>query len=127
MKNLTRGILLIVFVFALGLAPALQAAPGDRFAAIAYSPRTGRWGYGNNYPSKSAAIARALRECGRGDAKTLWCKNSWGALAISNGSPGGYGWSYASTAAAARSGAIRQCLKFNPDAHVVVCVSAYGN
>ena len=127
MKNLTRGILLIVFAFALGLAPALQAAPGDRFAAIAYSPSTGRWGYGNNYPTKAAAIARAVRECGRRDAKTFWCRNAWGALALSDSAPGGYGWSWATTAAAARRGALRECRARNPDARVVVCVSAYGN
>lgn len=125
MKNLTRGILLIVFALAIGLAPALQAQ-GDRFAAIAYSPKTGRWGYGTNYPSKSAAIARALRECHSSGAKTFWCKNAWGALALSNGAPGGYGWFWAETPEEARRGAIRECLAYNPDAHVVVCVSAYG-
>jgi uncharacterized protein DUF4189 len=127
MKNLTRGILLIVLALALGLAPALQAEPGDRFMAIAYSPKTGRWGYGSNYSTKSEAIARALRECGRRNAKTFWCKNAWGALAISDEAPGGYGWSWASTESEARSGALRECLARNPDAHVVACVSAYGN
>ena len=61
MKNLTRGILLIVFALAIGLAPALEAA-GDRYAAIAYSPKTGKWGYGANYSTKSEAIARARHE-----------------------------------------------------------------
>lgn len=82
MKNLTRAILLTLFALFVALTPALEAAPGDRYAAIAYSPRTGRWGYGTNYPTKSAAIARALRECGRRDAKTFWCRNAWGALAL---------------------------------------------
>jgi Domain of unknown function (DUF4189) len=126
MKNLTRGILLIVFALALGLAPALQAAPGDRFAAIAYSPRTGRWGSGSNYPTKSGAIVRALRECGSRGAQSFWCRNSWIAVAVSNRSPGGFGWAYGDSAYAARNNAIRQCLARNPDAHVVTCVSAYG-
>ena len=123
MKNLTRGILLIVMALALGLSPALQAA-GDTFAAIAYSPKTGRYGYGNGYSTKSEAIARALHECGRRDARTNWCKNAWIALAISNQSPGGWGSSWGDTPEIARSTAIAECLKRNPDAHVVVCVSS---
>jgi hypothetical protein len=125
MKNLTRGILLLVFALALGLAPVLQAAPGDRFAAIAYSPKTGRWGYGANYATKSEAIARARRECGRSDARTNWCRNAWIALAVSDQSPGGWGSAWGETADAARQAAIRECLARNPDAHVVICVSAY--
>jgi len=124
MKNFTRGILLIVFALALGLAPALQAA-GDRYAAIAYSPKTQRWGYGANYATKSEAIARAKRECGRSDARTNWCKNAWIALALSDQSPGGWGSSWGNTAEEARQGALRECRARNPDARVVVCVSAY--
>ncbi|MEN3370027.1 MAG: hypothetical protein V7609_2170 [Verrucomicrobiota bacterium] len=123
MKNLTRGILLIVMALALGLSPALQAA-GDTYAAIAYSPSTGRYGYGNGYPTKSQAISRARRECGRSDARTNWCRNAWIALAISNQSPGGWGSSFGETPGIARSTAIAECLRRNPDAHVVVCVSS---
>jgi hypothetical protein len=104
-----------------------SAGPNDRFAAIAYSSKTGKWGWGSNYPTKAAAIARALKECGRRDAETFWCRNAWGALALSDKKPGVYGWSWGATEAAARSDAIRQCRKYSPDAHVVVCVSAYGN
>jgi serine/threonine-protein kinase len=124
MKNLCRAILFVLIAVVIGLGPALQAA-GDRYAAVAYSPKTGRWGYGANYPTKSEAIARAKRECGRSDARTNWCKNAWVALAISDQSPGGWGSSWGETAEAARQGALRECLARNPDAHVVVCVSAY--
>jgi hypothetical protein len=126
MKNLTRGILLIVFAFALGLAPVVQAA-GDRYAAVAYSPKTGRWGYGSDYPTKSEAIARARRECGKRDARTNWCKNAWIALAISDQSPGGWGSAWGETAEAARQAARRECLARNPDARVVICVFASGS
>ena len=124
MKNLARAILLIVFTLALGLAPALQAAD-DRYAAVAYSPSSGRWGYGNGYASQEEAIARALSECGRADAKTNWCRNAWIALALSKRSAGGWGSAWGVTAKAARAAARRECLARNPDAHVVVCVSAY--
>jgi len=121
MRNLSRGILLIIMAVALAAGPALQAAE-ETYAAIAYSPSTNRWGYGNGYPTKSEAIARALRECGENDAKTNWCKNSWIALALSNKSPGGWGSAWGETKAAARSAAIKECRSRNPDAHVVLCI-----
>ena len=123
MKNLTRGILLIVFALVLGMAQAAQA--DDRYAAVAYSPKTGRWGYGANYQTKAEAIARAKKECGKSDAKTNWCKNAWIALAISDQSPGGWGSAWGETAEAARAAARRECLARTPDARVIVCVSAY--
>jgi hypothetical protein len=121
MKNLTRGILFLII--AIALAPSLQAA--DSYAAVAFSPSTLRWGYGNGYPSKAQAISRARRECGSANARTSWAKNAWVALAISDSSRGGYGMAWATTAAGARSRALAECRKFNPDARVVVCVSAY--
>ncbi|HEY2139643.1 MAG TPA: DUF4189 domain-containing protein [Chthoniobacterales bacterium] len=124
MKNLIRGILLILFALALALAPSLQAA-GDRYAAIAFSPRTLRWGYGANYATKGEAIARARRECGQSDARTNWCKNAWIALAVSDQSQGGWGSAWGETAQAARRAATRECLARNPDARIVLCVSAY--
>jgi hypothetical protein len=109
-----------------GAAPAPAAnAAGISYAAIAFSPSTGRWGYGNGYATQAEATARAIRECGQSDAKTNWCRNAWIALALSNESPGGWGSAWGVTAEAARSAATRECLARNPDAHVVVCVSAY--
>ncbi|HEX8897091.1 MAG TPA: DUF4189 domain-containing protein [Chthoniobacterales bacterium] len=124
MKNLIRGVLLILFALAL-VAPTLQAQD-DRYAAIAYSPSTNRWGWGTNYPTKAEAIERAVKECGRDDARTNWCRNAWIALAISDKSPGGWGSAWGETAAAARKAARKECLARNPDARVVACVSAYA-
>ena len=123
MKNLTRGILFLIIALALGLGPSLQAA--DSYAAIAYSPSGNQWGYGNGYPSKAQAIARARNECGRADARTNWAKNAWIALAISDRRPGGYGTAWATTASGARSRALAECRRHNRDGRVVVCVSAY--
>jgi hypothetical protein len=123
MKNLARVFLFLFIALALVIGPALQAA--DTYAAIAYSPKSGRYGYGKGYPSKSQAIARALRECGSRNARTNWCRNAWIALALSDSSPGGWGSSWGSTADAARSGALAECRARNPDARVVICVSSY--
>src|SRR3954469_995205 len=127
MKNLSRAASLILFALVLGLAPALQAGSAERFAAIAYSPETNRWGWGNNYATKEEAIARALSECGRSDARTNWCRNAWIALAISDQKPGGWGSAWGATPEAAKKAARLQCLAGNPDARVVACVSAYGD
>lgn len=121
MKNLTRGILFLII--ALALAPSLQAA--DSYAAVAFSPSTLRWGYGNGYPSKVQALSRARLESGNANARTGWTKNAWIALAISDRSRGGYGMGWATTAAGARSRALAQCRTKNPDARVVLCVSSY--
>jgi len=88
MKNLTRVILFTVVALALGLTSAVSAA--DRYAAVAFSPSTSRWGYGNGYFTRAEATACAVVECGQSDAVTSWCKNAWIALAISDRSPGGY-------------------------------------
>ena len=127
MKNLSRGILLVLFALVLAIAPALQADPGDRLAAIAYSPKTGRYGWGVNYPNKAEAIARARRECGRKDARTNWCKNAWIALAVSDQNPGGWGSAWGTTAEEAKEAARKECLARNADARIVACVSATGD
>ena len=121
MNKLTRGILFLII--ALALAPSLQAA--DKYAAVAFSPSTLRWGYGNGYPNKVQALSRARVESGNANARTAWTKNAWIALAISDRSRGGYGMGWAKTAAGARSQALAQCRSKNPDARVVVCVSSY--
>jgi hypothetical protein len=127
MKNLSRPLLLILSALILGLTPASHAGPADRYAAIAYSPELNRWGWGTNYATQAEAIARALSECGRSDARTSWCRNAWIALAISDKTPGGFGTAWGATPAAAREAALHECLARNPDARIVACVSAYGD
>ena len=124
MNILRRRILLVLFALALGIAPNLRAQGDDQFAAIAYSPKTNRWGYGCNYPTKAEAIARAKSECHSKDARTNWCKNAWIALALSDQSRGGWGSAWGTTREEAEAAARRECLARNPDARVVLAVSA---
>lgn len=124
MRHIIRGILLAVIACILSTAVSVEAGP-TRYAAIAYSPSTGLYGYGNGFSTKADAIERALQECGGRDARTNWCRNAWIALAISDSSPGGYGWAWATSAAGARRAARAKCLEENDDARVVLCVSAY--
>lgn len=77
MKNLAKRFALpalILFSVLLSALP-VQAGP-NKFAAVAYSPSTGRYDYGNGYDSQAAAIHRARNECGQGDARVKWCRNA---------------------------------------------------
>jgi hypothetical protein len=125
MKTLLRGVLFVLLSCLLTAAIPEANASGDRFAAVAFSPSTGRWGYSNGFSTQSAAMARARAECGARDAIVKWTKNAWISLAVSDESPGGYGWAWGTTAGKARGGAVDACLRHNPDARVVVTVSAY--
>src|SRR2546423_14752035 len=124
MKNLSRSILVVLLAVVLGIGPSLQAQSSELYAAVAYSPKTGRWGYGCNYTTKAEAIARAKSECGAKDARTNWCKNAWIALAISDDSKGGWGSAWGETREAAQAAARKECLARNPDARVIATVSA---
>lgn len=126
MKNLARRLALPALILLSVFSITVPVEGGaNKFAAIAYSPSTGQYGYGNGYDSQATAMRRARNECGQSDARVEWCRNAWVALAISNRSAGGYGIAWATSANGARSAARKECLQHNPDARVVVCVSAY--
>src|SRR5256885_9312933 len=124
MKNLTRGILLLVITIAIVIGPALQAA--DSYAAIVYCTSTGSWGAASGAATKAEAIANAIAKnnCPDADVRTNWCRNAWIALAISNQSKGGWGSAWGETPEIAKSKAMAECLARNPDAHVVLYVSS---
>lgn len=124
MNIVRRRLLLFLFALVLGFMPALQAQDDDKYAAIAYSPKTDKWGYGCNYSTKEEAIARAKEECGAKDARTNWCKNAWISLAISKKSKGGWGSAWGETRADAEDASRKECLDRNPDARIVITVSA---
>jgi serine/threonine-protein kinase len=122
-KTVPRFLVLLLLALALASSGSAPAA-GNTYAAVAFSPSTGAYGYGNGFRSKEEAIERAEIECGEPDAIVKWCRNSWIALAVS--SDGGYGWSWASTAGRARARAVANCLQQNDDAKVVICVRSNG-
>ena len=126
MTHLGRWITLLIIAVAFAAAARVEAGQ-DRYAAIAFSPSTGQYGYGNGFRTKAEAVERALEECGADDAITRWTRNAWIALAISDETRTGYGWgaAWAKTESAARALARRKCLQNNDEAHVVICISAY--
>src|SRR5262245_13106911 len=70
----------------LGAASPANATTGGKFAAIAYSPETGSWGYWTNAPSFQDANFGALNECSQyGGTHCLlaaWQQNGCVALAV---------------------------------------------
>jgi Domain of unknown function (DUF4189) len=93
----------------------------DHFAAIAFSPSTGHYGYSSNFTSLTAATQCALSRCKGSDAEVVvWAKNAYCALAVGKGS--GQGWGWGSTAERARAHALAQCRKHATGSHIAVCV-----
>ncbi|HVS36794.1 MAG TPA: DUF4189 domain-containing protein [Gemmataceae bacterium] len=93
-----------VFGFA---APA--SARADKFAAIAYSPSTGAYGYAYGKACRDEAERTALGYCKGADARILVsCEDSCAALAV--GDNGVYGYATADTRREAERLAIQKCL-----------------
>ena len=100
----------------------------NTYAAIAYSPATGNYGYGYNYGTRFDAEAAALRHCKAEDARIVtWVNNGFCALALGDDkSTWGVGWRYgpgASNADAKRT-ALNECAKRTTNARIVLCVSS---
>ncbi len=86
-----RWIAAVAVTFAL-LATA-QVARAD-FAAIAYSPATGSFGFWHGAGSRADAENGALDSCNGEDRRVVvWVENGWAALATNNDGGWGYGWS----------------------------------
>lgn len=69
---------------------------GDTYAAIAYSPSTGKFHYAYNLDSRAAAEKAALAGCTPSDARIVaWVNAGWCALALGDDHEcWGVGWSY---------------------------------
>ena len=81
------------------------------FAALAYSPATGRYGSAwGSYDVESAA-ANAVGFCGAPDCQpTVWVANGCAAIAVGEENTA-LGWAYASSRYQANSAALRSCRR----------------
>ena len=99
---------------------------GDTYAAIAYSPATGNYGYAYNHGSRSSAEAAALRNCNGDDARIVtWVHNGFCALALGDDrSKWGVGWSFGdgATNTYARRRALQECAKQTTNSRILICV-----
>ena len=91
------------------LGTSAIAHDDDRYGAIAYSRRTGHYGYSNRSDSRARAERRALESCEGRDCKIeVWFRNSCGALATSeNGQT--TGWAHDTRLRDAKETAVQQC------------------
>jgi hypothetical protein len=98
-------------------------ARADRYGAIAYSTRTGHYGYADNAPTRGAAERRALERCEGRDCKVeVWFRNSCGALAA--GEDGRiFGWAHDTSLRDAKVAAVEQCRQHRGH-HCQVVISA---
>ena len=103
-----RIALFCVITILLGTA-AIADRDDDRYGAIAYSRRTGHYGWANRAESRVGAERRALEKCEGRDCKIeVWFHNSCGALAT--GEEGEIvGWAHDSSLEEAREHALRNC------------------
>jgi hypothetical protein len=104
---------------------AVAGPPPDRFAAIALSLETGRYGYSTGAASLAAAAAVARSKTGDPNAEILvWVQNGWVALAFSDNGTYAATWSTRSARDAAAS-ALRDCAVNGGRSQLAVCTSAH--
>lgn len=92
------------------LAASTYSAAAAEFGAIAYSPRTGSYGYSHNYATRGQAERVAQRSCRAyaSDCRVIvYFYNSCAALAV--GRSFGYGYGYAPGPKQSRSIALANC------------------
>jgi Domain of unknown function (DUF4189) len=125
--NAARTVRLIALSLVLAAAAALWTATpahaaDDTYAAIAYSPDTGHYGYAAGFSSRAAAEFEALNQCEGADAQVvIWGRNAYVALAV--GEDGSYGYAWGSTETIARRIALQKCRDYGAgQPRIVVCV-----
>jgi hypothetical protein len=102
----------------------------DSFAAIAYSPATGKYGFVYDERSRSAAEKGAMEKCGAEDARiACWVNRGFCAMALgSDKSCWGIGYSYGNGASTdkAKNDALADCRNRTSGAHIAVILSSDG-
>lgn len=88
---------------------AAIARDDDRYGAIAYSRRTGHYGYSDRAVTRAGAERRARELCERSDCRVVvWFRNSCGALATSQDGQI-YGWAHDTSLREAKENAVEHC------------------
>jgi len=99
----------LVCIATLLLGTAAIARDNDRYGAIAYSRRTGRYGYWKGAESRGGAERHAIEACEARDCKIeVWFRNSCGALATGEGGKV-TGWAHDTNLHEAEEQAVRAC------------------
>lgn len=107
--------------------PPIQT-PQDYYAAIAFSPTTGKCAYYNRQASWAAAEQGALKACNAPDARVVVSvRNGWCALALGDdwdADGGSYGCGAANTPDKASNLALKGCRDYTTGCFIALCFSA---
>jgi hypothetical protein len=118
------GTLASLAVLVTAWAPRAEATPPvDRFAAIAVSQQTGRYGYSTGYVSLSDAMSTARANTGDPHAEVVvWVRNGWLALAVCDS---GYATSWSTRSAQeAADRALDDCSRNGSRGQIAVWISS---
>jgi len=126
------GILLLAMAAVFAPAASAQSlhVSSDSYAAIAYSPETGFFGYSYNDGSRWAAEKAALKRCQGSDARIVcWVNRGFCVLALGDDkSCWGAGWSYGDGASntEAINRALTECRRRTTGARLILCLVSDG-
>ena len=123
----------LAVVFA-AIAPAQKnrtiEISGNSFAAIAYSPSTGKYACAYDRRSRKVAEKEAVEKCGAPDATVAcWVNKGFCALALGKDkSCWGVGWSYGGGSGndAAKDYALDDCKARTTGVYIALCLSSDG-
>ena len=128
-QRVRRFVLLVACAAAAAflLASPAAARADDMYAAIAYSPKTGVFGYGFKFDYRKEAEQKALDECKADDALVVvWVKNGWCSLAAGDDDPSIIGYGDNQDRDEAIKTALAECRKLTAKVHSVISVSSDG-
>jgi hypothetical protein len=110
------------------LPPLPPKKTSEFFAAIAYSPSTGKIGYtAANARTKEEAQARAVKNCGAKDARAFMWGNEWVAIAVAEGRTGVAGFGPGATREVAERHALEQARKLSRGAPVRIALAVHSS
>jgi serine/threonine-protein kinase len=96
------------------------------YAALAFSPSTGKYGYSHDWLARINAERVALKNCKADDARLLVVVgNGFCALALGDDKTA-YGFGYAETEAEAKKIALRECRKRTTNCYIAVSICSFG-
>lgn len=111
-----------------GLVLPMLAAPAfaaKLYGAISFSPSTGKYGQGHDFPSKDEASTEAVNQCGVGDCEAVVIFPNCGAIAVGDGF--GMGFSADKSIAKSEETALANCNQYTTNCLVTTSLCNAGS
>ena len=106
-----------------GNHPGYGPAVTQLYAAVAYSPSTGRYGWAKGYATLQAARQGAVEACNEPDARPVIWAPDGRYFALAAGKDGAAG-ATATTAVRAKAIALQECSEHTTDCKILYCFYA---